>query len=40
MLSIAHSSLASDDLFAGYLYPAVALAAGAAVAFLYFPERE
>lgn len=39
MLSLAHSSLASDDLFAGYLYPAIALAAGAAVTYLFFSER-
>jgi len=39
MLSIAHSSLTSDDLFAGYLYPAIALVAGAAVAYLHFAEH-
>lgn len=28
MLSIAHTSIGSDDLFSGYLYPLIALAAG------------
>lgn len=34
MLSIAHSRLGSADLFAGYIYPAVAVAAGL---FLVYP---
>ena len=36
MLSLAHSSIASTDLFAGYLYPTIALAAGALAVYLYF----
>jgi len=40
MLSVAHSSLTSTDLFAGTLYPIIALAAAAVAIYLYFSRRE
>ena len=40
MLSIAHARPGSEDLFSGYLYPGIALFAGAVVAYnLFFKRR-
>ena len=39
MLSIAHTRTDSSDLFAGYLYPIVALVAGLVVGYTLFVKR-
>ena len=39
MLSIAHANIGSDDLFGGYLYPIIALVAGAVVGYRLFVKR-